>query len=692
MQVIHSLGILSINKNVNENAGFLLTNKKGGYCSFFNMPSSRYQGLFYFDEKTMDMYKVIENIEIVGSNNVERLKNSFYFAERKKENVIETLSMPKWFNSLIYELDNENEIDLILDCKASYDNREWGRYYNISEEGGCIIVKFTKKTDSREDATNGIEELNLFLAIKSNSNLYKKNDRWIGRFYSYDEERNSPPFRRYVYNALRIKGSKFVFSMSKNKADAIKECEYLFNNLDLIKSREKEDFFNILKNDAVKKIIKNDKISREIKIAYINAVNSLNSLIANTKNNCGLFAGLPWFFQFWARDTLISLKALSKINYELSKKLLFDYLSKINDDGRLPNLIGQHRSKNLGTADAQGWLFFRCNEIIEKLNKNKEVINSIKKSMNLIKNNKSANSARIKQYLKKCSSIIQKKENECHKTIYDLESSLEKSLNGLLKFHTKDGLEFNEALETWMDTEFENDNRKGIRIEIQALRLNMHELMFELTQNQKYKALENILKAKVKEKFWNGNQQKSKTSRIKDSRVVRDKVSAIFVAKKIRRIFSGILADGLNDFTIRPNIFIAAYVYPELLTKEEWETCFENALESLWLEWGGLATIDKSNPLYTDIYTGEQNIKSYHRGDSWFWVNNLAALVLYKLNNKKFNENIKKIIEASTEDILWKGCIGCHAELSSAKELTSHGCFNQAWSNAMFIEMVDEMF
>ena len=657
MQVTHSLGILSINKNVNENAGFLLTNKKGGYCSFFNIPSSRYQGLFYFDEKAMDMYKIIEKIEIVGSNNVERLKNSFYFAERKKENVIEAFLMPKGFNSLIYELDSENEVDLILDCKNSYDNREWGRYYDISEEKGFIIVKFTKKTDSKEDATNGIEELNLFLAIKSNSNLYKKNDKWIGRFYSYDEERNSPPFRRHVYNAIRLKGTKFVFSMSNNKNNAIKECENVFNNLDSIKSKEKEYFFNILKNDAVKKIIKNEKMKNEIKVAYINAINSLNNLIVNTKINFGLFAGLPWFFQFWARDTLISLKALSKINNELAKKIIFYYLDKINDDGRLPNLIGQHRSKALGSADAHGWLFFRCNEIIEKINRNKEVINSVKKSMNLIKNNKSANSARIKQYLKKCNSIIQKKENECHKIIYDLESSLEKSLNGLLKFHTKDGLEFNEALETWMDTEFKNDNRKGVRIEIQALRLNMHELMFELTQNQKYKVLENILKSKVKEKFWNGK----------------------------------ILADGLDDFTIRSNIFIAAYVYPELLTKGEWETCFDNALKSLWLDWGAVATIDKSNPLYTDTCTGEQNIKSYHRGDSWFWINNLAALVLYKLNKKKFNKSIKKIIEASTEEILWKGCIGCHSELSSAKELTSHGCFNQAWSNAMFIEMVDEV-
>ncbi len=259
--------------------------------------------------------------------------------------------------------------------------------------------------------------------------------------------------------------------------------------------------------------------------------------------------------------------------------------------------------------------------------------------------------------MKKCNSIINKKENEYNKLIYEIESSLEKSLNGLLKLRTRDNFEINDKLETWMDTEFGNDTREGVRIEIQALRLNMYKLMFELTQNHKYKVLENLLKNKVREKFWNGK----------------------------------ILADGLNDFTIRPNTFIAAYTYPELLLNKEWEMCFDNALKVLWLNWGGLSTIDKNHPLYTDTSTGE-NPKSYHRGDSWFWINNLSAIVLNKINKIKFKKQIQKIIEASAEEILWKGCVGCHAELSSAKSLESKGCFNQAWSDAMFIEMVDEVF
>jgi len=497
----------------------------------------------------------------------------------------------------------------------------------------------------------------LYLAVKSNNNFYEKNNQWIERHYSIDEERNSPPFKRHVYNALWLRGSKFVFSISKNMEEAIKECNYIFNNVNEIKSREKERFFDILKADSVKKIISSKSISNDIKVAYVNAINSLNNLIVENKNNYGIFAGLPWFFQFWSRDSLVSLKSAYKLNKQLGKKIIFRYLNSINNNGRLLNPVGQHNSKNLGSADAHGWLFFRCKEIAECMEKNKQIINSIKNSIRLIKENKNSNFQRIKEYLKNCNLIIRKKENECHHFIYEIENSLEKSLNGLLKFHTKDSFEVNGKLETWMDTEFESDLREGVRIEVQALRLNMYKLMFELTQNNKYKIFENLLKNKIRQKFWNGKA----------------------------------LADGLNDFTIRPNIFIAAYTYPELLTNKEWEICFYNALKALWLDWGGLATIDKNNPLFTNESTGE-NIKSYHRGDSWFWINNLAALVLNRINKNKFQKYIKKIIEASTEDILWKGCIGCHAELSDAKELTSKGCFNQAWSNAMFIEMVDWVF
>jgi len=208
------------------------------------------------------------------------------------------------------------------------------------------------------------------------------------------------------------------------------------------------------------------------------------------------------------------------------------------------------------------------------------------------------------------------------------------------------GLVVNNAHETWMDSE----SRDGARIEVQALALALFKLLKDVDA-------EHALRHRVRETFWNG----------------------------------AYLHDGLDDPTIRPNLFIAAYVYPELLTQEEWECCFDAVLPKLWLPWGGLATIDKGYPSFHDAHTGE-NPASYHHGDSWFWLNNLAALVLHRTNKEKYKHYIDQILDASSYEILQLGAISHHAELSSARALSSHGCVSQAWSAAMFIELCDEAF
>ena len=212
------------------------------------------------------------------------------------------------------------------------------------------------------------------------------------------------------------------------------------------------------------------------------------------------------------------------------------------------------------------------------------------------------------------------------------------------------GLVVNGAKETWMDS----IDRSGARIEVQALVLAACRLS-RLLGNEI--PLEQNLKSAVKKAFWNGKY----------------------------------LFDGSDDAAVRPNVFIAAYAYPELLSKKDWLSCFDFVLRRLWLDWGGLSTVDKSNSSFVRSHTGE-NSKSYHSGDSWFWLNNLAAVVLFAFDKKKYRNYIQHILKASTEEILYEGVIGHHAELSSASKLTSEGCLVQAWSAAMYIELIEELF
>lgn len=251
-------------------------------------------------------------------------------------------------------------------------------------------------------------------------------------------------------------------------------------------------------------------------------------------------------------------------------------------------------------------------------------------------------------------------DEEEKKKIFDC---LRKSIDHLLKNNTQDDLAVNDDCQkTWMDSL----DRSGAAIEIQALRLNMYSLAARLASGKKekedYAKLEKNLRQQICQKFL-------------DKFQLADKFD---------------IDNNRADFTVRPNIFLAAHICPDLFPKEKWRKIFDLALPKLWLDWGGLTTIDKSDARFCPKDTGE-NPKSYHNGDSWFWVNNIAAMVLAKTDYRKYKDCIEKIFQAGKNDILWHGAIGCASEISSAQNYEPCGCPNQAWSVATFLQLCAQL-
>lgn len=601
MKINHIFNELSAEKEAEEDAGFMLTDKSGSYAFLRENPSSRYEGLFLFDSGIM--YKTIENINVKNRGALRKIKNKLYCVERNFSNAAETFFMPRNSSSMIYELDKAREIEIFLDFKDSYDNKEFGRYYDIFWEDNCMVIRFTKRTDRLEDPTSGMEQYSLYLAISSDASNenHGKAEHWVQRHYDFDEKRNSGPFFRHVFHALDIFGKKFVFSMSRDKSKAIEQAQNIFHNLGNVKENEKSFFHNAF-SDKAEKIKKGGEFGNEIALAYLSCLNSLDGL-ALKSGNIGILAGLPWFFQTWSRDEAISLSASSKIDNNFAGKLIRDRLGKIQENGRLPRIY--YKEYNDTNADAIGWIFNRAFNFKDKI---------------------------------------------------DFLESLKKSIQATIQNYYGQGLISNGCKETWMDTEACSAGRPGFNIEVQALALSTLKCAYSLTNDAYYKKIGEELKSNVLAKFWNGD----------------------------------FLADNLDHKFIRPNLFLAYCLYPELMPRNDWEKCFDNALEALWLDFGGLSTIDKRSPLFLPSNTGEDP-RSYHNGDSWFWINNLAAVAMIKLNKKKYDNYVRKILDASTKDILWEGIIGSHSELSSAEKLEAAGCLNQAWSNAMYVELVDEI-
>jgi len=172
--------------------------------------------------------------------------------------------------------------------------------------------------------------------------------------------------------------------------------------------------------------------------------------------------------------------------------------------------------------------------------------------------------------------------------------------------------------------------------------------------------------------------------------IYEEKRAGLLKNIRARYLFDGYLHDRLEDPTIRPNLFLAALFEPKILTKPEWEACFDTVLPRLWLSWGGLTSVDSQHECFCDVSAGECDT-SYHNGDSWFWINNAAALVLHNINATKYAKYIDSLLDASTDEILWHNYIGCPGEISSAQALESWGCGLQGFSAAAYLYLANRL-
>ena len=324
-------------------------------------------------------------------------------------------------------------------------------------------------------------------------------------------------------------------------------------------------------------------------------------------------AGHPWFFQTWSRDELIGLIGIiEEGKKDQAKNVLTKYWEILRDEHELFN---RYPPAGLWSADATGWFFKRVDDYRKAFGTDSLLEDIGREGKDI-----------LREY----------KEN-----------------------HIENGLVYNDGLETWMDTGEGYDERRGYRIEIQALLLQSFQTVHTISDDEELREWEDELKQNVKEALYDD------------------------------RLLDGLHPNLSKDKTVRPNVFLAYYLYPELLSDTEWEETFDNVLQTCWLDWGGISSISKRNDLYESNHTGIDN-KSYHRGDSWYFINNIAAICLQRLDADKYHSYIQKIIQSSEKDLLHQGYIGTCSEISSAEHQESFGCFNQFWSNATFLELLNQ--
>lgn len=529
--------------------------KANSYIVLSTKDFTSYQGLYFLDDN-LEFFKFIESINY--DKELINIEFSDNFVKRIFKDGFDEFYFKE--DKLVFKSSFEKN-KVTLDFRHVHDFDDKGRIYKLNKENNVLTVNYDKFED------NNLEKKNYSLTLKIKGDFsFEYSENWKKITYEYDLRRGTKAYL-FLNDGLTLIGKSFEITSNFSIREDVNQGVYA----------------------------------------------PLDNLVFKQ----GIFAGLPWFYQYWARDELISIKPyILKNKKNFVKKILLRHLDRIDAEGLVKN---RYPESMLGSIDASGWLFKRINECID---------------LNFFS----------KDELK----LIYEKNFFC---IQNIQSRV------------KNNLLYNKFKETWMDTSYNDGGREGFSVEIQFL-------YFEILKT-------NSLLSKKLEK----------------QDVSKEKISLLKKAINEVLVQEDVLYDNFNnslDKTMRPNVFLAYYINSDLVSKQVWEKTFDNVLNECWLEWGGLASISKKNSLFQETHTGMNN-KSYHRGDSWFFVNNIAAISMLKLNKQKYYNYIKTIFDASTFEKNNLGFLGQCAEISNAKNLSSEGSFAQAWSASTLFELEEEI-
>jgi hypothetical protein len=530
----------------NGNLWFFLSQKKksryfGGFIFCHN------QALRFLDD--IDFKDEIYEIDILSpSEAIIYFKNNQAYLNLTQDSLEITFS-------------SYQELKITFDIKAIFDNDPFKRKIKIEKISSVsfLIEEFFER------------EGFIKLLIESDSPLNFQ-ESWKEKFFDFDFQRNSPPFKWYIfdgiYGKVREIKIKVVFPETRTDVDYTRTNADKSNlpgfSPDTIPGYKPDISGNHLDNLSGRYPGKNTESLREPALNFL--LSRLNSLILDNY----LPAGFSWFYENWYRDELLSMFLTQPLWKNFSEQRIKFYLYN------LENIWDKNKSSpTLKAADT--FLLFLLN---------------LPQDLFLV-----------------------------HFNLLE---------NYLQKWQEEFNLDNLPPYSTWMDT---LERKNALEIDV----LYLKALRRFAKVNKKYVNLANNLKERI--------------------------------IKKIK------------ENPVDVNLIFAFLFLEDIFTLNEWKNFFEKLLKENYLLWGGLATLSLNDPKFLDEDDGEK-VNAYHQGDSWYFLNNLLAYSLAKIDFKRFKNFIEKIIESSFLDLFFDGALGWSSEISSAKERKSEGSLVQTWSIA----------
>jgi glycogen debranching enzyme len=162
--------------------------------------------------------------------------------------------------------------------------------------------------------------------------------------------------------------------------------------------------------------------------------------------------------------------------------------------------------------------------------------------------------------------------------------------------------------------------------------------------------------------------------------------------------YKDVLSGDEQENRIRPNIFIAMGIAPELFHRESFQETFkfyEQQLVGLY----GMRTLSPTDPIYRPIYNNDDDSEdpliahgwNYHNGPEWVWLRGfyyLAKLQAASLQGTSLIQTKAIIMQdiCNLENCRSYGGLPELTNLDGAH--CSYSCFNQAWSTALILQIL----
>ncbi|MCC6549237.1 MAG: hypothetical protein IT279_04130 [Ignavibacteriaceae bacterium] len=459
-----------------------------------------------------------------------------------------------------------------------------------------------------------------------------------------------PGFTLYIrsnrpISSAQVSGSDLIVKFSGSNTDTkvlffasqSDRSEAVLHDIESLIQKKKNRIESLLQANEIKT---NDK---NFDHAYLWAIASADALITEQQLK-GIFAGLPWFNNYWARDTFISLPGAAILPGHLNdaRDILLSFAKYQNLDkndrfyGRIPNRITLNEVI-YNTADGTPrWVIQAYNYY---------------------------QATGDQDFLKQISGSI--------RTAFEA---------SVANFTDKFGFLTHDDADTWMDAKGPQGpwSPRGNRAnDIQALWYQQ----LEITEKISYMTQDTItaLRAAIQKQKLVLNFEK------------------YFYDSTGKRIYDHLNTDGTPDQQMRPNIYPVLNASGLISDYRRRMEILLNSAPQIISRRGVLSLSWKDENFhpfhhYSPYYVQDA---AYHNGIIWQWT---SGPVVSAMTSLGFADSAWVLIEEQTHQLLNRWGVGAIAELSDAlpreneNEPRLSGTWSQAWSLAEYIRNINEDF